>query len=268
MDCVGSHAGNGLTYDESTHGLYVNVSSDTANMTQYGSDDGIYTPPTVVTAGTATTITGSGTPENPYVINTAPEVGDTAIQAGDGVTITGTGVTADPYVVSTVQSYATLILPSAQPVLIASWQPVALDLEINTGDVVDSGDGITYQFTRYGVWQLTAYLRFSAAGTGRVYGTLSTHAPQLSSAWGGIYVGAGGSYGLTLTQTIAFTAQNNTFSTSVQCNSSTITDCILTSCRLAANYLGPAIGPATAESARTRSAPEGFADGPVDMWAR
>lgn len=194
MNCVGSNLGAGLTYDDGEHDLYVDISSDTANMTEYGSDNGIYTPPTVVTAGTATTVTGAGTPESPYVINTAPEVGDTAIQAGDGITITGSGITADPYVVTaTGPSYGVARNLSVVEMTVAGRIPIPLGLDATTnvladGDVTDNGDG-TLTINRPGAYFISVTPRFqaSARSYGAVYAYIENAAGSALS-WGGMSV--------------------------------------------------------------------------------
>lgn len=195
MNCVGSNLGAGLTYDDGEHEVYVNISSDTANMTEYGSDEGIYTPPTVVTAGTATTVTGAGTPENPYVINTAPEVGDTAIQAGDGVTITGSGITADPYVVSaTGPSYGVGQNTSTLEMTVSGRIQAPLALAASTsvlagGDVTDNGDG-TLTINRPGAYFLSVTPRFqaSARAYAAVYAYVQAGPSGSAQAWGGMSV--------------------------------------------------------------------------------
>jgi hypothetical protein len=72
-------AGPGATYDPATGVI--------------GAD------PTVVEAGTNTTVTGTGTAADPYVVN-ADAADPTVVEAGDNVTVTGTGTAADPYVVN------------------------------------------------------------------------------------------------------------------------------------------------------------------------
>lgn len=195
VSCVGSNLGAGLTYDDGEHDIYVNVSSDTGNMTDYGSDDGIYTPPTVITAGSATTVTGNGTPESPYVISTAPEVGDTAIIAGDGVTITGSGVTADPYVVAaTGPSYGVGQSPATVEMTVSGRIQVPLALGATTnvlpdGDVTDNGDG-TLTINRPGAYFLSVTPRFqaSARAYGAVYAYVQAGASGSAQAWGGMSV--------------------------------------------------------------------------------
>lgn len=61
---------------------------------------------TKVTAGTNTSVTGSGTAADPYVINssgsgTTADGSETKVTAGTNVTITGSGTTVDPYIVNT-----------------------------------------------------------------------------------------------------------------------------------------------------------------------
>lgn len=56
---------------------------------------------TKVQAGTGTTVTGTGTTSDPYIVNATPANGsETKIQSGTNTTITGTGTTADPYIVN------------------------------------------------------------------------------------------------------------------------------------------------------------------------
>ncbi|MFJ8934018.1 hypothetical protein ACIRLA_46385 [Streptomyces sp. NPDC102364] len=192
MNCVGSNLGPGMTYDDGEHDIYVNVSSDTGNQTSYGTDDGIFTPPTVVTAGTATTVTGSGTPSDPYIINSAPEIGDTAMQAGDGVTVTGAGIAADPYVVSASPSYAVSQLSEAL-VLTATGRhraPLALTATtsvVPNGDVVDNGDG-TVTIQRAGTYYLSVTPRYEAGSTGPGCVYVFLMAGGASRAWGGLTV--------------------------------------------------------------------------------
>lgn len=196
MNCVGSNLGDALTYDDGEHDIYVNISSDTANMTEYGSDRGIYTPPTVVTAGTATTVTGLGLPEDPYVINTAPEVGDTAIQAGDGVTITGSGITADPYIVSaTGPSYGVGQNVDTLEMTVSGRIQAPIALAATTyvtgedGDVTDNGDG-TLTINRPGAYFLSVTPRFqaSARAYAAVYAYVQAGPSGSAQAWGGMSV--------------------------------------------------------------------------------
>jgi hypothetical protein len=64
---------------------------------------------TKVTAGTGTTVTGSGTTASPYVINnTATADGsETKIEAGSMADVTGTGTTADPYIINSIVAKVT-----------------------------------------------------------------------------------------------------------------------------------------------------------------
>lgn len=69
---------------------------------EYDPDTGVISsPPTVVEAGTNTTVTGTGTAADPYVVSSAGGGGvATVVEAGDRATVTGAGTLADPYVVS------------------------------------------------------------------------------------------------------------------------------------------------------------------------
>jgi hypothetical protein len=170
MNCVGSNLGAALTYDDGEHEIYVDISSDTGNLTEYGSDSGIYTPPTVITAGTATSVSGAGTPEDPYVINTAPEVGDTAIVAGENVTISGTGITADPYVISTDQGRAyaygvsdTVTLPTANNSYAALTPAIEGATDGFELEVQDNGN-TRVLLPKAGVYTATAQFRFGISG--------------------------------------------------------------------------------------------------------
>lgn len=64
---------------------------------------------TKVTAGTGTTVTGSGTTASPYIINnTATADGsETKIEAGSMADVTGTGTTADPYIINSIVAKVT-----------------------------------------------------------------------------------------------------------------------------------------------------------------
>jgi hypothetical protein len=190
MACVGSNLGPGLEFVDNT--LSVDISSDTGNMTDFGSDDGIYTQATVVSGGTAVTVTGNGTPTNPYVINSAAEVGDTAIQAGDGIVVDGAGVTADPYVISATPSYAQAALTEPLTLTatgrhLAPIAPAATTSILPGGDVIDNGDG-TVTLQRAGTYYLSVSCRYEAgaSGPGCVY--IFLMAGGSSRAWGGMTV--------------------------------------------------------------------------------
>ncbi|MGW0681826.1 hypothetical protein ACWD2L_00490 [Streptomyces sp. NPDC002754] len=196
MQCVGSNLGGGLTFDDGSREIYVDISSDTGNLTEYGSDGGVYTPPSVVTAGTATTVTGHGTPEDPYVINTAPEVGDTALEAGPGVTISGSGVTSDPYVISSQgegASYGVAQNMSVVEMTVMGRIAIPLGLKATTnvlanGDVTDNGNG-TLTINRPGYYVIAVTPRFQASA--RAYGAVYAYIENAAGAaqsWGGMSV--------------------------------------------------------------------------------
>lgn len=67
---------------------------------------------TKVTAGTNTSVTGSGTISNPYIINSISNAGSVYIDSGDNISITGTGTIIDPYIINIVQESSQKILTS------------------------------------------------------------------------------------------------------------------------------------------------------------
>lgn len=193
MDCVGNHTGDGLTYTEDDALLSVDISSDTGNLLEFGDDGGLYGPVTSLDAGTAVTITGNGTPESPYVINAAPEIGDTALQAGDGIKVTGAGIASDPYVISTSPSYAVAGIPSAVVIPDATTRllvPLTLGGTTSVtegGDVTRNSDG-TLTINRPGFWQVSLMVRLSAAATAAATAYAFIYQDGVSRAWGGLTV--------------------------------------------------------------------------------
>lgn len=74
-------AGDGIAYDPGTGIIAARPSTDPDNLVGFGTDGGLYaaapaTEPTVVEAGTGTTVTGTGSAADPYTVSaTPPETG-------------------------------------------------------------------------------------------------------------------------------------------------------------------------------------------------
>lgn len=167
MDCVGSNLGPGLEYVDGQP--QVDLSSDTGNLLEFGSDDGLYGPATKIKAGTAVSITGSGTVENPYVINSAAQVGETAITAGPGITVAGAGVTSDPYVISADHPYCYGTMTS-RPIDGANgtdhWVVPVISGASDPGfRLVTDSSGVTrVSLPLPGVWMFESVFRFNPNG--------------------------------------------------------------------------------------------------------
>jgi hypothetical protein len=88
----------------------------------------------LVTAGENITLTGTGTTDDPYVIAASSDIVPSAITglvtAGTNVTLTGTGTTADPYVIAT----STDIVPTAITDLVLPGENVTFTGEGTTDD--------------------------------------------------------------------------------------------------------------------------------------
>ncbi|MGV2914531.1 hypothetical protein [Streptomyces alfalfae] len=104
--------------------------------------------PTVVQAGTNTTVTGTGTAADPYVVSSAGGGGvSTVVEGGDRVTVSGAGTLADPYVVAADAPVAGCGLTgdgsagAPLEVATAAW-PYACAPEDNGTAVVCDADGV------------------------------------------------------------------------------------------------------------------------------
>ncbi|WP_309317387.1 hypothetical protein [Streptomyces salinarius] len=86
-------AGDGIAYDPDTGIIAARPSTDPDNLVGFGTDGGLYAAapaaePTVVEAGTGTTVTGTGTAADPYTVSATPP------ETGCG--LTGDGSTGSP----------------------------------------------------------------------------------------------------------------------------------------------------------------------------
>ncbi|MET9462421.1 hypothetical protein ABZY05_46740 [Streptomyces canus] len=92
-------AGDGIAYDQATGEIAAKISTDAGNQTTFGTDGGIYTPAAAGTALQAAdtptlnaTVTGTGTPGDPYVVS-----GDVIVAPEDnGVEISPSGLLVAP----------------------------------------------------------------------------------------------------------------------------------------------------------------------------
>ncbi|MEU0947620.1 hypothetical protein ABZ379_33710 [Streptomyces canus] len=196
-------AGDGIAYDPATGEIAARPSADAGNTVVFGSDGGLYaagggaSTPTIVQAQDTptvdTTVTGTGTPADPYEVSAAVildptppggginlvhagpdgvyvECADvrgclsagvgidydaatgsiaaegTVVEAGTGVTVTGTGTPADPYEVSTAPPETGCGLTgdgsTAAPLTAAvtAW-PYPCDVDANAGGVYCDSSG-------------------------------------------------------------------------------------------------------------------------------
>jgi len=88
---------------------------------------------TIVTSGANTTITGTGTSADPYVVSTdaaaVPDGSETIITEGTAITITGTGTSGDPYVIT-----ADLITPEGSETIVTPGTNVTITGAGTSGD--------------------------------------------------------------------------------------------------------------------------------------
>lgn len=154
-------AGDGITYDPATGQIAARPSTDAGNTLGFGSDGGLYTPPssgggtpTVIQAGDTptvdTTVTGSGTTADPVVVSanvrldsTPPGGGTNLIQSGpDGLSVeleTGCGLTGDGS-------------PAAPLAVATATWPYACTPEDNGTAVVCDADGVLRGAPEHGTY--------------------------------------------------------------------------------------------------------------------
>ena len=106
--------------------------------------------PTEIQAGTNVIITGRGTIENPYIINstnTAVDGSETKINAGTNVTITGTGTIANPYIINSTDTNTPTLLKNSVTTTITGDGNLGSEYQIDINNLQKTIDTFPYTIT-------------------------------------------------------------------------------------------------------------------------
>jgi hypothetical protein len=117
---------DGIDYSGKSFNFFLKTSSN--NPLPDGSE-------TKIEAGSNTTVTGTGTILNPYIISSTSEDSEIFLEEGDNVTITGTGTSLDPYVINADTGNVGLIKTELNEI-IAPTQTLSIINSESTGKVL------------------------------------------------------------------------------------------------------------------------------------